>query len=164
MAKAKDILTSSLRLVGQVTSLKIATDDDYELALAKLNQLLERWRELGLTLNNSIQQIDNINADVNYPTWAIEGIEYNLAKNIWPFFNLSKPISPNILEMADITADEIWNLGRPENNTVFPGNLPIGSGNESYKTRKFYPDLDKNLYENIDNQIDSETGNPLITE
>jgi hypothetical protein len=71
-----------------------------------------------------------------------------------------------VKELADSTKNELWSTSAIKPHSVFPGVLPIGSGNEwhggSVLNNRFYPDLDQPIYGCCDNdQLLAPSGVPL---
>ena len=93
MATARQVIKKALRYIGKETSLKNATDADYSIMLDELNQLLKRWFSLGLRLAVNTNTIESLDGEVPYPDVALTAIEYNLAVQGWPLFNLTQPVS-----------------------------------------------------------------------
>lgn len=148
--------------MGKETPLKAATDADYELMLDQLNMLLDKWYKLGLRISVTTTAIPSLSAVIPVSDYALEAIQYNLAKDNWGLFNLSEPVSQSVKEMAKSSKGEVWAIAGPKPHTVFPGTLPMGSGNEGYRNnRKFYPDCDQNLYACDTDGITTESGIPL---
>ena len=164
MATARQVIKKALRYIGKETSLKNATDADYSIMLDELNQLLKRWFSLGLRLAVNTNTIESLDGEVPYPDVALTAIEYNLAVQGWPLFNLTQPVSLTVMSNAADYENEIWAIGRPVPKTVFPGVLPTGSGNTGNRgwDRTFYPDCDEPIYGCDDNQLQTGTGIPLI--
>ena len=151
MATAREVIQFSLRYIGKETPVKVASDADYTLMLTALNQLLSRWFKLGLRAAVSTETIPSLESVVPYPDFALEAIQYNLAVDGWPLFDLGKSASLNVKDLAASTKNELWTISAIKPHSVFPGVLPIGSGNEWDRNGgtlndPFYPDLDEPIY------------------
>ncbi|MEE9459610.1 MAG: hypothetical protein V3V84_07605 [Candidatus Bathyarchaeia archaeon] len=150
MATAREVIQFSLRYIGKDTPSIVASDATYNLMLTVLNQLLDRWFKLGLRAAVSTETIPSLDSVVPYPDFALQAIQYNLAIDGWPLFDLGKSVSLNVRELATSTKNELWTISAPNPHSVFPGVLPIGSGNEWHGggvlNDRFYPDLDEPIY------------------
>jgi len=165
MATAREVIQVALRYIGKDTDFKQATDSDYNLMLPVLNRMLSTWFRLGLRLAVSKENIPSLDSPVPYPDFAIEGIQWNLAEKGWNLFKLKEPLNFNVKMMAEETKSELWSIGRPVPESVFPGVLPIGSGNEwdtnSTWQDPFYPDCDDNIYTCNKDELTAPSGVPL---
>lgn len=165
MATARETIQKAFRYMGKETPNKQATAADYNFMLDELNKLLDIWFKLGLRLAVNTTTIPALDSEVPYPDFALSAIESNLAKEAWPFFNLSEPVSQSVREVAKDSKNEIWSIGRPIPKTVFPGVLPIGSGNESDRgnifNEPFYPDCDEPIYQCDNDKLKTPSGIPL---
>jgi len=165
MATARETVKKSLRYMGKETPLKQATEADYNDMLVELNKMLAKWFKLGLRLALTTEPIPTLDAVVPFPDFALEGIEYNLAKDAWPLFNLSEPVSQSVREEAVSSKNDLWSLGRPVPKSVFPGVLPVGSGNEwgsnGVGSFNFYPNCDEPIYPCNKDELLAPSGVPL---
>lgn len=164
MATAREVIQFSLRYIGKETSLKKATTADYSVMLNVLNQLLDRWFKLGLRAATNTTTIPGPESAVPYPDYALPAIQYNLAVDGWPLFNLGSPVASNVQVMADSTKNELWTIAAQNPHSVFPGSLPVGSGNEwdGVWSERFYPNCDPQIYGCCDDdQLLSQSGIPL---
>jgi len=147
MATVKDIITRSLRYVGQSTQFLDGDSDDYNVALDELNSMLSMWYKLGLraTLQTSVLKLQEV---FPYPEDTHSGIAYNLAVQMFPLFNSDGVPSPLIIDRAKESKNDIWVIYGPTPSSVFPGTLPTGAGNtgDGYYDTVFYPDCDDNVY------------------
>lgn len=148
MATVKEIIDKSLRYVGQSTQFLTPNDNDYNVALDELNSMLKIWYKLGLraTFDTSTLKLQNV---FPYPEDTHNGIAYNLAVEMYPNFDAAGSPSALVYERAKETKNQIWTIYAPEPKSVFPGTLPIGSGNEERNYGwfdPFYPDCDEPIY------------------
>jgi len=167
MATARDLLNISLRYVGQKTDYSEAADEDYSVAITKLNQYIELLRQQGLQLNSSQVEITNLSQPVNYPTWAHNAIELNVGLMLWTVFNIDKPVPQLLYANAKKAEDEMFVIAGREINPIFPSTLPKGMGNRDgffgYYDR-FYPDCDDNIYPCDTGNLQTETSVNIKTE
>lgn len=161
MATVKDIINLSLRYMGVSTKFKTPSASDYELMLVELNSMLDMWYKLGLRAryNNNELKLQNV---FPYPNDTHTGIAYNLAVDGYPLFDSAGMPSPKVEMLAAEKKNEIWTEYAADPSTVFPGTLPIGTGNTDHtydNWTAFYPDCDENLYSDCtSNQLESESG------
>ena len=162
MAIVKDVVKSALRFCGEQTNMSDADDEDYQDGLAKLNQLWQIWYEQGLQLSAGQFDLTSLANNLNVPEWAVPGFEFNLAKLLWPLYNIGKPFP---LEMqARDWENQIFSIAGPDVKSVFPSNLPQGMGNWFTYRWNYYPDCDENIYPSNCDGVDTEGSVPVITE
>jgi len=165
MSTAREVIGVSLRDVGIATKYKEASDEDYNDCLRFLNGMLAMWYKLGLRQAINTNTIDNLSDLVPYPEYAMRAIEKNLTINIWSHFKLDSMINPFLANEAAVLKNELWSVGAPNPSSIFPGTLPIGSGNEHYNTgytTPFYPAFDDNIYAGVDNAL-TNSANVILT-
>ena len=164
MATAKDIIKAALRYCGEQTNHSIAPDEDYADGLAQLNQLVEMWFELGLELAASQNELTSVNNQFNFPAFSRSAFQYNLAVELWPFYNIEKPMPMSLMSMAESSKDQLFSIASQEVSSVFPGNLPQGMGNWFVYNYNYYPDCDADIYPCDDNGIVTEGSVAIVTE
>lgn len=167
MATALQYINTILRYTGELTDYSDATPNAIERALEKLNEYVEMLREKGCTLNSSQVQIENINQNVNFPTYAKNCIELNVAKLLWPIANPGVPMTLAIDRGAQKAETYLIYKYGPDRGSKFPGTLPKGSGNRNMRNTNsgvLYPNFDPPIYDYDSNGVLTETESNIITE
>ncbi len=149
MATAREVIRVSLRYIGLETRNRQASPQDYNDSLRQLNQMLQRWYKLGLRAAYNTNPLTNLEDQMPYPDDAFTAIEYSLARQLWKFFSLKNPMPADFALQEEEERNDLWVLYAPNPKTVYPGTLPIGSGNyDCYDP--FYPDCGDSIYSNCD--------------
>lgn len=164
MATAKDVAKKALRYCGESTNFSSAPDEDYNDALDEINNVINSWYELGLQLGGNQYEITNINEPLSYPRFAIDAMEYAVAVGLWPLYNIEKPLPMILAGKAQDSDNKLFTLAGANVNSVFPGNLPQGSGDWYVYRNNYYPNLDEPIYPSSDTSVLTENGSPVITE
>lgn len=164
MATCKDVIRIALRYCGEGTNYSDADPQDYIDGLYQLNILVNTWYELGLQLGDTESEYTDINQAFGYPLFALDAFQRNLALQLWPLFNMEKPLPPTLYESASKSLNDLFVLAGPSVSSVFPENLPIGSGNWFVDSWNYYPSCDEPIYPNCDTNITTEKNAPIITE
>ena len=101
-----------------------------------LNAMMFEFAATGINIGYT--QIDSLGDVITVPDSALDAIMLNLALAISPAFKESIT-SIDLFEQAEESMDVLRELSyaRPANASYSP-NLPVGSGNESFDTSKFY--------------------------
>lgn len=130
---------------------------DLNTGIRYLNRMMAAWDatevSLGYTTVNSPDDV------LTVPAGAIEGIVFNLALRLASGFDIA--VSPALAQMAREGMKTIMIIGVNPGKANFPGNLPIGSGNEDasgiYPGEHFFPDCceDQNSCSSQTNDGDS---------
>lgn len=162
MASVKSVVKTALRFCGEQTNLSEADDEDYQDGLDKLNQLWQMWFEEGLQLSAGQFELTSLNNELNVPSWSIPGFEFNLAKLLWPLYNVGQPFP--LERDAQKWEDRIFTIAGADVNSVFPGNLPQGMGNWFTWRWNYFPDCDDPIYPCDSDGVVTEGEVPIITE
>lgn len=164
MAKARSIIKTALRYCAEQTNFSPAADGDFQDGVDKLNQLYQRWLELGLQIDAGQPELTSPQQTFNVPLFSIPAFEYNLAKDLWPLYNIEKPLPTNILMLAAETENQLFTALGADVKSVFPGNLSVGSGNWFVYSNTLYPQCDDPIYPCDDNDIVTEGNVRIVTE
>ena len=153
---AHDVIRIALRFVGLETRLRKASPQDYNDMLGVLNRMLLTWYKLGLRAAYNTDTL-TLTTPMPYPDDAITAITYSLAKEGHDWIAIETPLGVNIYDQEKTHKNSLWILYGETPKSVYPGTLPIGSGNEydnfGYNS-SFYPDCDEPIYGNcVDNQL-----------
>lgn len=167
MSTALQYINTILRYTGELTDYSDASPEAYNRALEKLNEYIESLREKGCTLNSSEVEIEDINQNVNFPSYAKNCIELNVAKLLWPIANPSSPMTLAIDKGASKAQAYLLYKYGPDRGSKFPGTLPKGSGNRNIRNTNsgvLYPNFDPPIYNYDSNGVLTETDSNIITE
>lgn len=145
---AKEVITDSFSIIGQYTDFKKPTDTNYDSALNSLNTMHKMWYRLGLraSYNQNTLTLDTV---MPYGDYTRDSIAYGLTERMWKKFAYNVSIPPEVVMLSKDYINELWTINGPDVQSVFPGVLPIGEGNENYNYgnfNPFYPDCDESLY------------------
>lgn len=165
MPIAQEYLENILRLTGDKTDYVEASEEAYVRGLQKLNQYIEILRDRELDINSSQTEIESYYQPVNFPSYAIDAIEKNVAVMVWPLSNPGVPVPMDLKQEAKKAQSELMYRHGPSISSVFPANLPLGSGNvlPGESSTNFYPDQDPVMYDGTD-YITNESANNLEVE
>lgn len=86
--------------------------------------------------------VDDLSDQITVQDGAIRGMIANVAVEVATQFGM--PVAPSLSFKAADSIKTLYKLGVSIIPTEYPGNLPIGSGNEDdgdYTTSHFYPEL-----------------------
>ena len=156
MATVAQVTKAALQNILVQDSESALPADEYQDTIFAMNNMLFAWDADGIKLGYT--EVDSLNDDVTVPTGALRGIIYNLAIEMAGQFNA--PVAPGVANAARKGMDAIRKLGVSIVPSVFPGTLPIGSGNEGaglYNTNHFYPDLEAQILAEIAGAIGLES-------
>lgn len=164
MALVKEVVKSALRYCGEQTNQDDADDEDFQDGLSKLNQLWQLWLEEGLLLSAGQIELKSLHNQLNVPEWSIPGFELNLAKLLWPFYNLGQNAPFPFERQALDWENKIFTIAGAEVSSVFPGNLPRGMGDWHTFRWNYFPQCDPTIYPCDKDGIVTEGEVPIITE
>lgn len=164
MATCKDIIRKALRYCGESTNYANAPDEDFIDGLDELNNLVQTWTQLGLQLGDTESEYANINDPFGFPRYAQNAFEYNLAVELWPLFNIEKPLPLTLQNLAYDSFNELFTIAGAPVNSYFPSQLPQGMGNWFVYRYNYYPDCSQPIYPCSDTQVTTENNAPVITE
>ena len=150
----RQTISDALRILGVETSSLPAEDDAYERSLNFLKSYLSTLSQQNLYIftrspYNSLDDI--VPVKISAYTFVVSSFAVYLA----PFFNVSPADEAyqSALKTARDTENDMRTLFGPEIKSVFPGNLPVGSGNAYDQNNydcDFYPSLDPSIYPDED--------------
>jgi len=137
MATAAQVVKAALqRIIVQASEADIEPDMAQDAIFAMNNYMLALDAE-GVTLGYTF--VTNLGDDITIPTGALRGLIANLAVEVSPEFN--GIVSPALQRAANDGEKVMRIIGQAVPTMRFPGNLPVGSGNEGdLRDRHFYPD------------------------
>lgn len=165
MTTAQTYIDTILRYTGELTDFSIATPDARNRALNKLNEYIELLRDKGCTLNSSQTEITDEQQNVNYPSYAQSCIELNTAQLLWGITNPSVPY-PHKKDAKKTQAYIMYKHG-PSLGQRFPGTLPRGNANRDRgygNSTVLYPDYDPPMYTDEDGNLQTSTGENIVTQ
>ena len=110
----------------------------------------------GLALGYTI--VTSPSDEVTIPDSALMMAYTNLGLLMAPEFGAI--VTPALAEMARTSMNAVRTATLPAIITTNPDTLPVGSGNECYDGRRFYPGEDAELLTENDGSILLETGTP----
>jgi hypothetical protein len=123
--------------------------------LRYLNRMMAMLDARTITLGYTA--VSSPSDDVTIPDGAIDGVISNLAIALAPQFK--KPVSIELAERAKQGLQAMRLLSSGIGPAEFPDTLPIGSGNEgeSFRSDRFYQDLEDNILAETNGSISLET-------
>lgn len=126
---AQSVITSALQEIGvQAVEAPIEASEAQD-AITYLNRMMTKFAAQGIALGYTI--ITNLGDTITVADGALEGIVKNLAITLNPQFGSpGTPINPLLVQQAREGIDSLRDIAVTITPTLFPGSLPIGSGNE----------------------------------
>ena len=143
VATAAQVVKASLqRILVQASEAPIQADEAQDFIFAMNNYMLALDAE-GISLGYTV--VANLGDEITVPVGALRGMIANLAIEVAPDYN--GEISAGLQKAAIEGMVAMRRLGRVAMVSAYPGNLPIGSGNEwgVRGTSHFYPDSEATI-------------------
>jgi len=139
VATAGQVLKSSLQRVLVQASESQLQPDEFQDAIFDMNNYMLALDAEGVNLGYTV--IENLGDEVTVPLGALRGVIANVAIEVSPDYNGT--ISPALVKAAKEGLRVMRLLGQRIPRSEFPGNLPVGSGNEGDHsfTSHFYPGI-----------------------
>ena len=130
--------------------------DEYQDCIFALNNLMLSLDAEEVALG--FTEVANLGDEVTVPVGALRGVITNLAIEMAPQFKAK--VHPALASAAVQSLEVMRKLGQPEMVSLYPRNLPRGSGNygsDSY-TSPFYPDQEASILAEAAGCISLESG------
>lgn len=126
---AQSVITSALQEIGvQAVEAPIEASEAQD-AITYLNRMMAGFAVKGITLGYTV--ITNLGDTITVSDGALEGVVKNLALALQPQFGSpGDPINQLLVIQAREGIDTLRAIAISVTPTLFPGSLPIGSGNE----------------------------------
>ena len=156
VATAAQVVKASLqRILVQASEAPIQADEAQDFIFAMNNYMLALDAE-GISLGYTV--VANLGDEITVPVGALRGMIANLAIEVAPDYN--GEISAGLQKAAIEGMVAMRRLGRVAMVSAYPGNLPIGSGNEwgVRGTSHFYPDSEATILAETTGSIGLEDG------
>lgn len=149
MSTANERVRSALQLVGADTPIKPARPEVINKTFKIFQQMLTLWSSQ--SIDTGITFPDAIGDELGEPNQIQSAIDTMLAIKAAPAHQ--KTISPEVRMLCKTDMQQLRNQFSPKPRTIYPGSLPIGTGNKTFPIGPtFYPEEDT---------LDSEAGVPL---
>lgn len=150
--KAEDLIRDALLEIGQASATGALDAGEAATGIRYANRLFANNANLGL----GFTVLDSLSDTVTIPTyaeeWAVKALAVRLANQFGPYDQIAllKDDERNARNamMGYIVLDIAC---------TYDSNTPVGSGNESQNSAKFYPEIDADI-------IQTETGNYITVE
>ena len=131
------IINDALRDAGVISEIDSASAEQGSFCLRRLNQMMEVWREDGISIGYFAQSTTTDTIPI--PDWAELGVTESLAIAISPNYGAS--VSPEQIAIADVSAGMILRKSLAERQKGLDMNhLPAGAGNEANIRRNILTD------------------------
>ncbi len=131
------IINDALRDAGVISEVDSASAEQGSFCLRKLNQMMEVWREDGISIGYFAQ--GTTTDTIPIPDWAELGVTEALAIVIAPNYGAS--VSAEQIAIADTTVGMILRKSLVERQAGLDMNhLPAGAGNEGNLRRNILTD------------------------
>ena len=156
MATAAQVTKAALQNILVQDSESALPADEYQDTIFAMNNMLFAWDADGIKLGYT--EVSDLGDDVTVPVGALRGIIYNLAIEMAGMFNA--PVAHGVANAARAGMAAIRKLGISIVPSVYPGTLPIGSGNEDRGTGltdKYYSDLEDQILAEVSGAIGLES-------
>jgi hypothetical protein len=150
MSTANERVRSALQLLGADTPIKPARAETLNKTFKILQQMLALWNSQ--SINTSITMPTVIGDELGEPEQTQLAIDYQLA--IKTASAIQKVATPDVRAQSRTLMQQLRNQFSPKPTTIYPGTMPIGTGNKTFPIGPtFYPDSE--------NAITDEQGVPL---
>lgn len=151
MTTANVFVTNALELIGSSSPIKKPLAEVTNKTFIVLQDMLFLWSSQGISTGLTLPTV--IGDDLEEPASTRLAIEFNLAVTAAPY--LQKEPTQFVSAKARQTMQALRSQFSPLPVTLYPGTLPLGSGNKVRPLGQvYYPDQET---------IDSESGTPIIT-
>ena len=131
---ALDLIKPALQHIVVQGSEAALEPAEYQDTIAALNNMMAAYEARGVDLNWT--EVISVSQKIYIDPGSFEAISALLAIKIAPQFDATP--SPELHLMAKEGKDTLYILGQTITETSEPADLPVGSGNEAYQTRRFY--------------------------
>lgn len=145
LATIKEALKDTFYMLKIETAYTPADSDAYERALRFFISYLDTLYQQDLEIFTGTT-FDDLNGELPVIAQAYMAVCTSFCKYVAPLMGVS--ITQDIMIAADAAENDMRSLWGAGVNMVYPGTLPIGSGNEEdgYCDDKFYPDCAPLVY------------------
>ena len=154
MATASKVVERALARILVRQSEAPLEQEEMDDAIDMMNDMMAAWDIGGLALGYTI--VTSPSDEVTVPDGALMAVKANLAIEMAPDFH--GVITPALVESATNSLNAVRNGVLPAIITTNPDTLPVGSGNECWNGRRFYPGEHAELLTENDGSILLETG------
>jgi hypothetical protein len=158
VATVAQVLKASLNLINvREAEAPIEPDEAQSYIFAMNNWMLDLDAN-GVSLGYT--EVSGVGDPITIPTGALRGLIYGMAVESASDYDM--PVSPAVATNASNGLKTMRKLGQRQGRTHYPSTLPIGSGNEGYRTFDihFYPGLEAEILAETTGPISLETGTP----
>lgn len=137
---AAAIVTDALTKITAAEQEQPVEAADMTIGIRYLNRMIAAWDACNIKLGHTV--ITSPNDILTIPAGVIEAVVANLAIRLAPEYDV--PVSPELAQEAASGMQVVRMVGKKVGKMNFPGNLPVGSGNEGggglYDSQVFFPD------------------------
>ena len=156
MATVAQVAKASLQRILVQASEADLEPDEYQDFIFAMNNYMLSLDAGGVSLGYT--EVASLGDTVTVPTGALRGLIANMAIEVAPDYGCQ--ISAGLIAAAAEGRKVMRRLGISIAATQYPGNLPVGSGNESgrFNNNHFYPDLEAEILAETTGAIGLETG------
>jgi len=149
MSTANERVRSALQLVGADTPIKPARPEVINKTFKILQQMLLLWNSQSILTGLTFPS--DIGDELDEPQQIQSAIDTMLAIKAAPAHQ--KTISQEVRALCKTDMQQLRNQFSPKPRTIYPGSLPIGTGNKTFPIGPtFYPEEDT---------LDTEAGVPI---
>lgn len=152
MTTAAQVIKYALQEIITQASESPLEPDEYQDCIFALNSMMFEYDAGGIHLG--FTEVTSLGDDITVPAGAISGIVSNLALRVAPQFMGS--VTPELMKKASDGYKVMCKLGVTIEPTQFGGLVPIGSGNQNWNSRKFYPPVTDDIEAEVNNNIQVE--------
>lgn len=155
MATAAQVIKAALQRILVQASEADLEPDEYQDAIFAMNNYMLALDADGVQLGYT--EVSDLGDDITIPAGALRGLIANLAIEVAPDYG------GQVTEALALAARDglavMEKLGQNMGVTEYPGNLPLGSGNEDgIDTDHFYTDLENEILAETTGAIGLESG------
>ena len=153
MTTAAQVIKFALQEIITQASESPLEADEYQDCIFALNTMMLEYDADGIHLG--FTEVTSLGDDITVPAGAISGIVSNLALRVAPQF--MGAVTPELMKKASDGYKVMCKLGVTIEQTQFGGLVPIGSGNQKWNRRKFYPPVTDYIEAEVNNNIQVES-------
>lgn len=153
MATVAQIIKYALQEIITQASEAPLEPDEYQDCIFALNTMMAEYDASGIHLG--FTEVTSLGNTITVPAGAISGIVSNLGLRVAPQFQ--GVVSQELMKKASEGYKTMCKLGVTIEPTQFGGLMPLGSGNERWNGRTFYPELTESIEAEVNNNIQVES-------
>jgi len=149
MSTANERVNSALQLIGATSPIKPARAEVINKTFTVFQQMLSLWNSQ--SIGTGITYPNVLGDELGEPEQIQMAIDYQLAIKAAPY--IQKMVSEDVRKQSRALMQQLRNQFSPKPTTLYPGSLPIGSGNTRFPIGPtFYPETET---------LDDESGVPI---